>query len=154
MVSWHFFSGGDDSRTKHKSLVRREAGALRIEGSSNKAGRPLSLGCQCSLPPHWGKARDRTRDLSSVKSEKLKNCLSLFNHMFSVLLSLVFCSRIRKSLNFINSLECYFHNYSVQFSHSVVSDSLQPHELQHARLSITNSRSSLRLSCFTIISCF
>ena len=36
---------------------------------------------------------------------------------------------------------------SVQFSRSVVSDSLQPHELQHARpLSITNSRSSLRLT--------
>ena len=36
---------------------------------------------------------------------------------------------------------------SVQFSCSVVSDSLQPHELQHgqASLSITNSRSSLRL---------
>ena len=34
----------------------------------------------------------------------------------------------------------------VQFSRSVVSDSLQPHESQHARppLSITNSRSSLR----------
>ena len=38
---------------------------------------------------------------------------------------------------------------SVQFSRSVVSDSLQPHELQHARppcLSITNSQSSLRLT--------
>ena len=37
---------------------------------------------------------------------------------------------------------------SVQFSRSVVSDSLQPHESQHARppLSITNSRSSLRLT--------
>ena len=36
---------------------------------------------------------------------------------------------------------------SVQFSHSVVSDSLQPHESQHAMasLSLTNSRSSLRL---------
>ena len=35
---------------------------------------------------------------------------------------------------------------SVQFSRSVVSDSLRPHESQHARpLSITNSRSSLRL---------
>ena len=36
---------------------------------------------------------------------------------------------------------------SVQFSCSVVSDSLQPHESQHARppLSIINSRSSLRL---------
>ena len=35
----------------------------------------------------------------------------------------------------------------VQFSHSVVSDSLRPHESQHARphLSITNSWSSLRL---------
>ena len=36
---------------------------------------------------------------------------------------------------------------SVQFSCSVVSDSLWPHELQHqASLSITNSRSSLRLT--------
>ena len=36
---------------------------------------------------------------------------------------------------------------SVQSSHSVMSDSLLPHESQHARpLSITNSRSSLRLT--------
>ena len=37
---------------------------------------------------------------------------------------------------------------SVHFSHSVVSDSLRPHESQHARppLSITNSQSSLRLT--------
>ena len=35
---------------------------------------------------------------------------------------------------------------SVQFSHSVVSNSLRPHELQHARPpSITNSRNSLKL---------
>ena len=35
-----------------------------------------------------------------------------------------------------------------QFSHSVVADSLRPHELQHARppLSITNSRSSLEFT--------
>ena len=38
-----------------------------------------------------------------------------------------------------------FHS-SVQFSRSVMSDSLQPHEPQHAWLSITNSRSSLRLT--------
>ena len=35
---------------------------------------------------------------------------------------------------------------SVQFSRSVVSDSLRLHELQHASLSITNSRSSLKLT--------
>ena len=37
---------------------------------------------------------------------------------------------------------------SVQFSHSVVSDSLRPHDSQHARppCPITNSRSSLRLT--------
>ena len=34
---------------------------------------------------------------------------------------------------------------SVQFSHSVVSDSLWPHEPQHASLSITNSRSLPKL---------
>ena len=44
----------------------------------------------------------------------------------------------------------YTHNgifSSVQFSRSVVSDSLQPHELQHAKasLAITNSRSLLKL---------
>ena len=37
---------------------------------------------------------------------------------------------------------------SVQFSRSVLSDSLRPHESQHqASLSITNSRSSPRLTC-------
>ena len=34
---------------------------------------------------------------------------------------------------------------SVQFSHSVVSDSMRPHEAQHASLSITNSRSLPKL---------
>ena len=49
---------------------------------------------------------------------------------------------------------------SVQFSRSVLSDSLQPHESQHARLlSITNSRSSLYLDikiaqrCSEILNC-
>ena len=44
-------------------------------------------------------------------------------------------------------LYCLTINGSVQFSRSVVSDSLQPHGLQHARLpwSITNSWSLLRL---------
>ena len=37
------------------------------------------------------------------------------------------------------------HSISVQFSCSVVSYSLQPHELQHASLSITNSQSSPKL---------
>ena len=41
----------------------------------------------------------------------------------------------------------YTMEYSVQFSHSVVSDSLRSHELQHGQvsLSITNSRSLLKL---------
>ena len=40
-------------------------------------------------------------------------------------------------LNFSGLLECLIHYYrfrSIQFSHSVVSDSLRPHGLQHARL--------------------
>ena len=43
---------------------------------------------------------------------------------------------------------------SVQFSRSVVSDSLQPHELQHAcqaSLSITNSRSSPKLMFIELV---
>ena len=40
---------------------------------------------------------------------------------------------------------------SVQFSSSVVSDSLLPHESQHARLSITNSRSSLKLMSIELV---
>ena len=49
-------------------------------------------------------------------------------------------------------LSCFFddpasdHMSLVQFSCSVMSDSLWPHESQHASLSITNSRSSLRLT--------
>ena len=44
-------------------------------------------------------------------------------------------------------------NHSVQFSCSVVSDSLQPHELQYARLpwSITNSWSSLKLMSIELV---
>ena len=37
-------------------------------------------------------------------------------------------------------------NSSVQFSSSVISNSLRPHRLQHARLSITNSQSVLKLT--------
>ena len=43
---------------------------------------------------------------------------------------------------------------SVQFSHSVLSDSLRPHELHAARqasLSITNSRSSLKLTSIELV---
>ena len=42
---------------------------------------------------------------------------------------------------------------SVQFSHSVMSDSLQPHGLQHnqASLSITNSRSLLKLMSIELV---
>ena len=43
---------------------------------------------------------------------------------------------------------------SAQFSRSVVSDSLQPHESQHARppcLSITNARSSLKLKSIKLV---
>ena len=41
----------------------------------------------------------------------------------------------------------------VQFSRSVVSDPLRPHELQHVRasLSITNSRSSLKLTPIEVV---
>ena len=43
-------------------------------------------------------------------------------------------------------------NRSVQFSHSVVSNSLQPHGLQHARLqSITSSRSLLKLMSIKLV---
>ena len=39
----------------------------------------------------------------------------------------------------------FFPMCSVHFSRSVLSDSLQPHEPQHTSLSMTNSRSSLKL---------
>ena len=46
----------------------------------------------------------------------------------------------------IHSLRSHSKSASVQFSHSVVSDSLQPHGLQHTRLpwSTTNSQSLLK----------
>ena len=42
---------------------------------------------------------------------------------------------------------------SIQFNHSVMSDSLQPHGLQHSRppLSITNSRSLLKLTSIELV---
>ena len=48
---------------------------------------------------------------------------------------------------------CYIAFSSVQFSHSVVSDSLRPNELQHARtpLSITNSHGSHKLMFIELV---
>ena len=40
---------------------------------------------------------------------------------------------------------------SVQFSHSVVSDSLRPHGLQYASLSITNSQSLCKLMSIELV---
>ena len=40
---------------------------------------------------------------------------------------------------------------SVQFNHSVVSDSLRPHRLQHANLSITNSQSLHKLMSIELV---
>ena len=53
-------------------------------------------------------------------------------------------------LSHLNSLFC---DYSVQFSCSVMSDSLQPHGLQHceASLSITNSQSLLKLMSIELV---
>ena len=52
-----------------------------------------------------------------------------------------------KVLNFLIHELTYHQFTSLQFSCSVVSDSLQPHELQHqASLSITNSQSSPKLT--------
>ena len=42
-------------------------------------------------------------------------------------------------------------HWSVQFSHSVVSNSLQPHELQHTRLPITNYQSLLKLMSIKLV---
>ena len=54
---------------------------------------------------------------------------------------------------FITHLIFIFITYSVQFSHSVVSYSLQPHELQHVSmsLSITNPQSSLKLMSIELV---
>ena len=53
-------------------------------------------------------------------------------------------------LNFFSHVQIFAISWtvvlSVQFSHSVVCDSLQPHELQHTSLSITNSQSSPKLT--------
>ena len=57
---------------------------------------------------------------------------------------MVYC--LEQLTNVIPILHPVINSTSVQFSHSVVSDSWRPHELQHqASLSITNSRSSLKL---------
>ena len=64
-------------------------------------------------------------------------------------------NKTSNSIKFAQSAECWGINKttyrkntdsSVQFSRSVVSDSLRPHESQHARPPVTNSRNSLRLT--------
>ena len=62
---------------------------------------------------------------------------------------------VLSSISFISILQFsrfrfFLLSPSVQFSRSVVSDSLRPHELQHA-MSISNSRSSLRLTSIMLV---
>ena len=47
--------------------------------------------------------------------------------------SVILCNRYSFSLKIYTGYFSCFYNCWVQFSHSVVSDSLRPHELQHAR---------------------
>ena len=67
---------------------------------------------------------------------------------FDIFFGLPSSSLILSSVKHIQWIFNFSHcTYSVQFSHSVVSNSLRPHESQHAKLplSITNSQSSPRL---------
>ena len=53
---------------------------------------------------------------------------------------------------FVGKVIILLFNMLSQFSHSVVSDALRPHELQHARpLSITNSQSLLKLMSIELV---
>ena len=54
------------------------------------------------------------------------------------------CSTVIQYFCRLYSIIRYYFS-SVQFSHSVMSDPLQPHGLQHTRLFITNSQSLLKL---------
>ena len=58
-------------------------------------------------------------------------------------------------LNFFSHVQIFAISWtvvlSVQFSHSVVCDSLQPHELQHTSLSITNSQSLPKLISIELV---
>ena len=102
--------------------------------------------------------------LITFSIELLVFCLSTFRYcLFSKIFLLKYSQFIiiaAKRFSFIymyTFLILFHYNYykilnivpfSVQTSHSVVSDSLWPHELQHTRqasLSITNSQNSLKL---------
>ena len=66
------------------------------------------------------------KDTLSGSNEDLHICLG--NVIFR-------CFFFSQTVSFLitNGLSLEMYNFSVQFSYSVVSDSLQPHELQHAR---------------------
>ena len=76
----------------------------------------------------------------------LRHPKELLNYLGSLDMLSYMRSIVEGMINFLRSY--YMVDFSsVQFSRSVVSDSFRPHESQHARpLSITNSRSSLRLT--------
>ena len=102
----------------------------------------------------------------SVNLVYIWGSLSLFISMFTTKGSCIFSSiyvsePVTNPLTWLNSL-CrlsprYFINLfdSVQFSHSVVSDSLQPQELQHARPSCLSIKNSVHFnkSCLYIFMC-
>ena len=76
--------------------------------------------------------------LVALKEKKKKKQVNwqLFNKHYKVFKNLTLCHRAKSCKQFwnVSTFLCFqVAISSVQFSHSVVSDSLQPHESQHAR---------------------
>ena len=79
----------------------------------------------------------------SYLSAEVFSFLQNFENSTHLAYALSFLSRISPKEKYIDFTTIS----SVQFSHSVASDCLRPHELQHTRPpSITNSQSSLKLT--------
>jgi len=68
---------------------------------------------------------------SRNKTREIRLILSWSKHFQE---NFIFCAKsLKEKLDFVEGNEKQFLGYSVQFSRSVVSDSLRPHESQHAR---------------------
>ena len=96
----------------------------------------------CSRPPRWLTAMSHSCLRSPIQSA----CSSLRR----VQMTILGLGGTPPSLHLLQTIFSYYHPH---FSRSVVSDSLQPHGLQHARasLSTTNSRSLLKLMSIELV---
>ena len=118
------FLGGSDS--KEFVCIARDPGSIPGWGTctGERNGNPLQYSC-------LENSMDRGARWATVHG--VTKSRTLLRQTFS--LSFIYPTKFPRVALLLGNIiaYCFGHVFQFQFSHSVVSDSLQPHKLQHAR---------------------